>query len=49
MRVYNAAAVAVMLFAAVLTGVTTLQEAMTAPQGAAPNYILDSVASLAGL
>lgn len=31
------------------TGVTTLQEALTAPPGAAPDYILDSVASLAGL
>lgn len=31
------------------TGVTTLQEALAAPLGAAPDYILDSVASLAGL
>jgi hypothetical protein len=35
--------------AAARAGVTTLQEAMAAPPAAAPDFILDSVASLAGL
>jgi hypothetical protein len=32
-----------------VAGVTTLQEAVAAPPGAAPDFIIDSVASLAGL